>query len=202
MLDHRWDDQATDMSEWYAAMSGMEQFLFLTGVFSTLVFTIQFALTLFGLGEGDSDADTADDGDFSFDLGDIFTLRNGISFLMGFSWGGLMALGWGLDNAFFVAVIGFTVGMALVGVNMLLLFGMSQLKHDGSIRLENAIDSPATVTLIVPAHREGVGKVRISIQGRLKEYHAVTDGAVLSRNTPVRVLDFVGSQLVVTGINE
>jgi hypothetical protein len=183
------------VGDWYDSLSSVQQFLFLTGVFSTVVFAGQLLLTLVGLGDDDGDAGSGDDG---FGFGDIFTLRNGVSFLMGFSWGGLMAYGWGLEYELLVAVVGFMVGMGLVAINMLLLFVMSKLKHDGSIKLENAIGEQATVTLSIPASRSGVGKVRISIQGRLKEYHAVTDGAALTRHAVVRVLDLTGSQLVVT----
>lgn len=185
------------MGDWYDSLSGIQQFLFLTGVFSTVVFAGLLVLTLFGLGDDDADDGSGDDDGGGVSLGDVFTLRNGVSFLMGFSWGGLMAYGWGLEFELLVAVVGFLVGMTLVAVNMLLLFAMSKLKHDGSIRLENAIDQQATVTLSIPASRAGVGKVRVSIQGRLKEYHAVTDGGALSRNALVRVLDLAGSQLVV-----
>ena len=190
------------MSEWYDTLSGIERVLLLTGVFATIVFAIQFLMLLFGLG-GDDDVEAGgEDVGEGLAFGDIFTIRNGVSFLMGLGWGGLMAFGWGLENAILVGIVGFLVGSLLVGVNMLLLFGMAQLKHDGSIRLENAIDEQATVTLPIPARREGVGKVMVPIQGRLKEYHAVTDGGALARNAPVRVLDLAGSQLVVASVEE
>ena len=184
------------MTEWFDGLSGIEQFLFSTGVFSTLVFVIQFGLSAFGISDDDSDAD-GDGSDGGFALGDAFTIRNGVSFLMGFSWGGLMAYDWGLTHTLFVASVGFLLGSFFVGVNMLLLFGMSMLKHQGNIRLENAIGEEARVTLSIPRCRTGVGKAMVSVQGRLKEYHAVTDGEALSRNTAVTVLDLSGSQLVV-----
>jgi hypothetical protein len=185
----------SNVTDWYGNLTGMEQFLLAVAVFSTLVFAIQFLMTLSGLG-GDADLDG---GDEAYSFGDVFTLRNGVSFLMGFSWGGLMAFDWGLTHPFFVAIIGSLTGTTLVGVNMALLFGLSKLKHDGSIRLENAIAKEATVTLPIPGSRAGVGKVLVPIQGRLKEYHAVTDGAALPRNAVVTVHAVAGSQLVVAG---
>ncbi len=184
------------MTEWFDGLSGIEQFLFSTGVFSTLIFAIQFSLSMFGISDDDSDIGS-DGADGGFEFGDAFTIRNGVSFLMGFSWGGLMAYDWGLTHTFFVASVGVLLGSFLVGVNMLLLFGMSQLKHQGNLRLENAIGVEARVTLSIPRCRTGVGKATVSVQGRLKEYHAVTDGEALSRNTAVTVLDLSGSQLVV-----
>lgn len=184
------------MTEWFDGLSGIEQFLFSTGVFSTLIFAVQFVFSLFGIMDDDPDA-AADGSHGGLSFGDTFTVRNGVSFLMGFSWGGLMAYDWGLTHPLLIALVGIPLGSLLVGLNMLLLFGMSQLKHEGNIRLENAIDEEATVTLTIPGSRTGVGKVRVSIQGRLKEYHAVTDGEALSRNTSVIVLDLAGSQLIV-----
>ncbi len=184
------------MTEWFDGLSGIEQFLFSTGVFSTLIFAIQFSLSMFGISDDDSDIGS-DGADGGIEFGDAFTIRNGVSFLMGFSWGGLMAYDWGLTHTFFVASVGVLLGSFLVGVNMLLLFGMSQLKHQGNLRLENAIGVEARVTLSIPRCRTGVGKATVSVQGRLKEYHAVTDGEALSRNTAVTVLDLSGSQLVV-----
>ncbi|MCB1694264.1 MAG: hypothetical protein KDI19_15940 [Pseudomonadales bacterium] len=187
------------MTNWFDALTGLEQFLVLTGVFSTLVFLIQFALGLVGIAGDDLDLDAdADGGDGALDFSDIFTIRNGVAFLMGFSWGGLMVHDWGISNAFLIAVVGFFVGSTLVGVNLLLLFGLSRLKDAGNIRLENAIDEVGRVTLHVPASRSGVGKVMVTVQGRLKEYHAVTDGEELPRNAPALVLDVNGSQLVVS----
>ena len=185
------------MTEWFDGLSGIEQFLFTTGVGSTLIFTIQFFMTLLGITDDDADTDGGDGADDGYSFGDIFTIRNGVSFLMGLSWGGLMVYDWGLTHPLFVGIGGSMVGSFFVAINMALLFGMSKLKHEGNVKLENAIDQQATVTLVIPEHRTGIGKARVLIQGRLKEYHAVTDGDALQRNSAVTVLDISGSQLVV-----
>ena len=76
------------MNEWFNALSTLEQTLFAIALFSTLVFAIQVVFSLFGIGEGD-EMTLGDDG---LPFGDIFTIRNGVAFLMGFSWGGLMPM--------------------------------------------------------------------------------------------------------------
>jgi membrane-bound ClpP family serine protease len=181
------------MTDWYDGLSGVQQFLFVVALFSTLIFALQFLLSMFGI-DGD-DMDGSPDGGLS--LGDAFTVRNGVSFLMGFSWGGLMAISWGLEHVVIVGFIGVVLGSLLVAFNMLLMFGMSKIRHQGNIRLENAINQPARVSLKIPAGRSGTGKVTLSIQGRLKELHAVTPGDALVRNTSVRVTEVEGDQLVV-----
>lgn len=198
------------MTAWFESLSGLEQALFVVALFATVVFAIQVVFSLFGIGEADEteagevanldDGSVADDvgGDTAF--GSIFTIRNGVSFLMGLGWGGLMAYDWGLTHIFFVVLVGLVVGAFFTGINMGLLALLSLLKHEGNVRVENAVGQPATVTLIVPEGRTGIGKVRVSVQGRLQEYHAVTDGAALKRNAAVTVLDIAGSQLVVGSV--
>ena len=190
------------MSAWFDDLSTLEQTLFVVAVFATTVFAIQVVFTLFGIGEAD-DADpnqgaVSDDiGRGGVPFGDVFTIRNGVSFLMGLGWGGLMVHGWGLSNTFLVLLGGMFVGSLFVGINMGLLALMSMLRHEGNLRIENAVGKPATVTLAVPERRTGVGKVRVSVQNRLLECHAITDGGALARNHSVTIVGLAGSQVIV-----
>ena len=193
------------MGAWFNDLSALEQTLFVIAAFSTAVFAIQVAFTLFGIGEvDDADPDQgaiADDiGGSGIPFGDIFTIRNGVSFLMGLGWGGLMAYDWGLTHTVFALLVGLFVGAVFVGINMGLLALMSTLRHEGNLHVENAVGQPATVTLAVPERRSGVGKVSVSVQGRLLEWHAVTDGGALDRNRSVTVVGLAGSQLIVAGV--
>ena len=67
------------MTEWFDGLSGIEQFLFTTGVGSTLIFTIQFFMTLIGITDDDADTDGGDGADDGYSFGDIFTIRNGVN---------------------------------------------------------------------------------------------------------------------------
>lgn len=160
------------MNEWFETLSSVEQSLFLIAMFSTVIFLIQFVLSMTGFSD-DAEFDTESDGS-SLDVGDVFTLRNGITFLMGFSWGGLMAYEWWLTHPVAAAFVGSVVGIVFVGVSLALLWGLSKIKNDGSLDLDNATDEEGRVSLKIPERRSGVGKVTVSIQGRLKELHAVT----------------------------
>lgn len=184
------------MGEWFETLSGLEQTLFLIAVFSTTIFAVQLLATITGMGGDDADLEAVADGS-PMDFGDIFTIRNGVSFLMGFSWGGLMAFDWGLEHESFAIIVGFFVGSFFVAVNVALLLALSRLRNAGNIQLDNAVDSEGIVSLAIPGQRGGAGKVTITIQGRIKEYHALTDGDSLPKNTPVTVLDVLGSQLIV-----
>ena len=195
------------MTEWFDGLSALQQALFVVALFSTSVFAIQVIFSLLGIGEVDEteagELPNLDDGSIGDDVGgdsafgNIFTIRNGISFLMGLSWGGLMAYDWGLTHIVFVVLVGLVVGAFFTGINMGLLALLAMVKHEGNVRIENTVGQTGTVTLAVPEGRNGVGKVSVSVQGRLMEYHAITDGDALRRNSAVTVLGFAGSQLVV-----
>ena len=195
------------MSEWFDGLSALQQALFVIALFSTSVFAIQVVFSLLGIGEVD-EADAGeipnlDEGAIGDDVGgdtafgNIFTIRNGVSFLMGLSWGGLMAYDWGLTHMVLVVLVGLVVGAFFAGINMGLLALLAMVKHEGNVRIENTVGRTGTVTLAVPEGRNGVGKVSVSVQGRLMEYHAITDGEALKRSSAVTVLGFSGSQLVV-----
>jgi len=79
------------MADWYGGLSALQQGLLLIAVFATVIFAIQTALTLTGLGGDEFDAEIEGDVE-AMDFGDIFTIRNGVSFLMGFGWGGMIPL--------------------------------------------------------------------------------------------------------------
>ena len=185
------------MGEWFEGLSALQQSLLGVAGFSTAVYAIQTLLTLTGvLGDADG-GDAGTDGD-GISFGDLFTVRNGISFLMGFSWGALMATGWGVANAFLLVVVGLIGGSGFVGLNLGLLALMATLESRGNVDTASAPGADATVTLTVPASRSGVGKVSVSVSGRLLEYHAVTDdGEPLARGSSVVVREVSGNQLVV-----
>ena len=185
------------MGEWFEGLSALQQSLLGVAGFSTAVYALQTLLTFTGvLGDADG-GDAGADGD-GISFGDLFTVRNGVSFLMGFSWGALMATGWGVTNAFLLVVVGLLGGSAFVGLNIGLLALMAMLESRGNVDTASAPGADATVTLTVPASRSGVGKVSVSVSGRLMEYHAVTDdGEPLTRGSSVVVREVSGNQLVV-----
>ena len=98
------------MNAWFDALSTLERTLFAIALFSTLVFAIQVVFSLFGIGEGDEAVPGGDDLPF----GDVFTIRNGMAFLMGFSWGGLTAQDWDLRHPFLVTLAGLVLGCLFV----------------------------------------------------------------------------------------
>jgi hypothetical protein len=98
-----------------------------------------------------------------------------------------MLISWGLPQ--WLAVIGGIIqGLGFAAVVMLLMWFLASLAASGSISLENAIDHQGEVTLAIPGHGNGFGKMMLSIQGRTIEIEAYTPGETIGRGTRVRVI--------------
>lgn len=73
---------------------------------------------------------------------------------------------------------------------------LSQLNVDGTVRIRQALGSTGTVYLPIPGGKVGMGKVHVSVGGRLMEYRAITSFADLPSGTKVVVVKVVGSDTV------
>lgn len=72
----------------------------------------------------------------------------------------------------------------------------STLQSSGTLGVRDALGCKGTVYMKIPA--QGVGRVNVSVQGRLREYDAVSkNGTELATGTAVKVLDANATTLVV-----
>lgn len=204
------------MFEWWNSLSTFAQVLSCIALPSTLVLLIQTILMLIGIGSdnadvGDVDGDVGDidtditdsDGVFGEDVLEvdsdptgldglrIFSVRGIIAFFVVFGWVGVALDEAGLKiplNLVISAVCGIVV-MFLVA---LLMRWVWRLQSDGTIDRRNAVGVSGSVYLTVPANREGVGKVNLTVQGSFIECEAVTDEA-----EPIST----GKEIVVVGLS-
>lgn len=195
---------------WWDGLSSIQHALWAIGVFSSVLLVLQLALAFFGLEHHLGIAHDAPDhgaadagqnqhgiqpGGHHIPLLRYFTVRDAIAFLTGLGWGGLMLIGWGLPE--WLAVIGgLTIGFSFAAVVVLLMWLLASLASSGSIDLKNAIDRQGEVTLTIPAHGDGFGKMMLSIQGRTIEIEAYTPGGPISRGTRVRVIRLEGPSML------
>ena len=173
----------TTITNWFGSLDATMQVFWACAIAASVVFVIQNALMLLGIGDMDSDvdADVSTDFDVHTDLdgdgvGDsdissghtghegtlgsagifsLFSLRNFINFFLGFGWGGI-SLAPVVKSQTLLIFLSFLIGLA------------------------------------------SSGKVQISINGSVHEITAFTDGEALptgSRVTVVKVIDS-GSLLV------
>lgn len=137
----------------------------------SIFFLLQTISTFVGLSGAETDAETDGiDGDMTFE---VFTLRNLINFLLGFSWTGISFYDT-IENKTILVLIALSVGVLFVFVFFILIKQILKLSEDNSFKIESAIDKTAEVYLAIPEANSGKGKIQISINGAFHELDAIT----------------------------
>lgn len=145
-----------------------------------------------------ADAATAEtlDGGNPADFGAMrfFTLQGIIAFLTVFSWSAIAITH--MSNATVGIIVGLLLGAAAMYMVAKIIRLSGRLVENGNIEKRNAIGVTGTVYLTIPAHGEGVGKITATVQGRMTEFAAITDGEALKTGTPIRIIDVRGETVV------
>ncbi len=188
------------MQTWWGSLDPFMQTLWGIAIFSSAVFIIQSIMTFVGM-----DSETNFDGDFDGDMSvdgagestpfQLFTFRNLINFMLGFSWTAI-ALRSSTENTTVMLVCGVVVGVLLVCAVMYLFKWMSGMQQSGTIQAEDIVGSKGAVYLTIPAGRMGEGKVQVTVRGAIREYDAMTDGDRLHNETPIRVVAVLNGHTV------
>lgn len=149
---------------------------------------------------GDGDVDGAHGGEVG-----VFSVRALIGFLLGFGWGGYMAVqsGVGMWGAVLIGfAFGFVMFFAIAAV-MRLIYG---LKSDGSrdFAQSSMVGMTGTVYVTVPPFGEMGGQVQVSRAGsQLITMPAVQQGdKPLPAQTPVKVIGATPHLLTVTRLDD
>jgi membrane protein implicated in regulation of membrane protease activity len=157
----------------------------------SLIFLIQAIITIMGL-SADSDIDMEGD----LDSMHIFSFRNLINFLLGFSWAGI-----GFYSAYssknVVLIISILVGLAFVVGFFYLITALNKLAEDNSFKIEEALGKNAEVYLRIPGKRSGKGKILVSVKGSLKELDAMTDDDQIPTGANVQIIDIEGKNILI-----
>jgi len=186
---------------------------------ASVVFVIQNALMLMGIGGMDSDVDAdvgtdfdvhtdldASDADLDLSSGhsghegtlgsagifSLFTLRNFINFFLGFGWGGI-SLAPAVQNKVLLVFLSFLIGLLFVAVFALMFRLMLKLEKSGNFSIQDCVGETASVYLRIPAARSAAGKIQISINGSVHELNAFTDGDFLPTGSRVKVTKVIDS---------
>ena len=220
------DTMFTTISNWFAGLDTTMQILWACAIAASVVFIIQNALMLIGLGgmDADVDADVSTDfdvhTDFDGDAGgdadistghtghegtlgsagifSLFTLRNFINFFLGFGWGGISLAG-AVPNKALLVFLSFLIGVLFVAVFAVLMRMMLKLEKSGNFNIQDCVGQTASVYLRIPANHAAAGKIQISINGSVHELNAFTDEAeTLATGSRVKVIKVIdgGSLLV------
>ena len=188
------------MQTWWGSLDPFMQTLWGIAIVASAVFIIQSIMTFVGM-----DSETNFDGDFDGDMSadgagestpfQLFTFRNLINFMLGFSWTAI-ALRASTESTSLMLVGGVVVGVLLVCVVMYLFKWMSGMQQSGTIEPEALVGCKGSVYLTIPAGRTGEGKVQITVRGAIREYNAMTEGDRLPNESPICVVAVLNGHTV------
>jgi membrane-bound ClpP family serine protease len=161
----------------------------------SLFFGLQTIMTFLGLSDGETDMDS-DTGDVELPF-EIFTLRNLINFLLGFSWTGISFYN-SIENKTVLIIISVIVGLLFVAIFFFLIKQILKLSENNSFKIESTLHKTAQVYLTIPEAKSGKGKVLISVNGAIHELDAMTlSTEKLPSNAIVKVVAVESNLLIV-----
>lgn len=164
---------------------------------TSLIFVIQTVMTFVG-------ADSSDglDADFDGDLGgadapfQLFSLRNLINFLLGFSWTGISFYST-ISNPTLLVLLSLAVGILFVYLFFLIIGQVQKLAEDNSFKITNTLNKSAEVYLTIPEKKQGKGKIMISVNGAYHELEAMTENAKIQSGTMVKVVRIENNNILI-----
>ncbi len=213
------------MSDYLANLNALEMVFLACAVFGGGFFILRTILMLAGLGHADSDVDTADVGHADVDHSDLdhsddhledidhsdhtqldtgglrlLTVQGLTAFAMMFGLTGFALSRSTLLGSILTIAVGGIVGffsMWLIAKGFAL---MRSLQSSGTMQIYDAMGEEGTVYLTIPP--EGIGKIQITISGRLMVMDAVSqDKVVLKTGERVRVSEITtAGMLAVRGL--
>lgn len=182
------------MIEAFQNMETLLQVFWVIALVASVVFVIQFILTLVGMDHSDIDVDF--DGDGTMDLGDgmnLFTIKNLFGFFVGFGWTGVCLYD-SINNDFVRILIALIVGILFVMMFVVIYKQTRKMDRNGAFDINDCIGKTASVYLRIPAGGEGKGKVQISINGSVHEIDALTDEDAIPSGQNVKIVEIVDSE--------
>ena len=174
--------------EFFSSMDTYLQGVWFIAIPVSIIFVIQTVMTF--VGANASDGLAADfDGDFSGEDApfQLFSLRNLVNFLLGFSWTGISFYEL-IANKITLIIFAVLVGCLFVYIFFITVQALMKLAEDNSFKIEETLGKTAQVYIPIPEHLSGRGKVTLSIRGSFHELEAVTEGDRIPTNATVRVV--------------
>lgn len=166
----------------------------------SLIFVIQAIMTFVGMDSSDGlDADF--DGDMNSDSSgaapfQLFSFRNLVNFLLGFSWGGIAFFKL-IPNKFMLGAVAFVIGAIFLMLFFLIIRQLKKLEEDNSFKLPMSVGKTGNVYLTIPASKTDSGIVQVSVNGTLRELKAVTPGDKIESGTLIRVTGIESDTLII-----
>ncbi len=156
---------------------------------SSVVFVIQTIITFIGADATDGlNADFDSNLDGTHEPFQLFSFRNLINFLLGFSWGGISFYGT-VTSPILLILLSLLIGIAFVAVFFIIIQQIRKLAEDNTFRLSQTLNRTAEVYLTIPEAKKGTGKIMLSVGGSVHVLDAITEHGRIETGSIVRVTD-------------
>lgn len=183
--------------EFLAEMEPSLRALWYIALPTSMIFLLQTILTFMGSDSGDGvNADFDGNLEGAEAPFQLFTLRNLINFLLGFSWTGITFYG-AIPNYTVLILLSTLVGLGFVWLFFIIIKQITKLAEDNTFKLEQAIHKTGSVYLSIPAQKSGTGKISISVKGSQKELSAITPGDRIETGSAIKVVGVEGGNLLI-----
>lgn len=166
---------------------------------STLCAGVMFVASLFAdVGGGDSDV-AVDDASGDSGAG-WFSLRAVVGLLLGFGWGGYIAVREGM-SVYAAIAVGLLLGAAMFAAIAFLMRCVYSLRSDGSLDYKTLEGLIGTVYVTIPPHGEAGGQVQVAHPSQYVTMPAVQEGDTpLPAQTSVCIVKASTTVLVVEAL--
>ncbi|MCB0514409.1 MAG: NfeD family protein [Bacteroidetes bacterium] len=164
---------------------------------TSLIFIIQIVMTFLG-----TDSSDGLQPDFVGDLNgadapfQLFSLRNLINFLLGFSWTGI-SFYTTISNKPFLILLSLVVGVLFVYLFFVIIRQVQKLAEDNSFKIANTLNKTAEVYLTIPENKKGKGKIMISVNGAFHELEAMTENDKIQSGAVVKVVRIENDNILI-----
>jgi hypothetical protein len=175
-----------------------EQVFWVITIPATVIFLVLLVLTVLG---SDADIDVDTDVDAGIDAGDsipfqFLSLKNIVAFFAVFGWSGIGFVNAGLSS-WLVILLATICGLLMMIAMAALFYFMSRLAESGTLNMKNAVGKLGEVYLIIPAKRNGMGKVQLNVQGSIRTLDAITDEPeTIPTSSIIQVIDVIDDQIL------
>lgn len=183
--------------EFFENMTPLLRTFWYIAVPTSIIFLIQTIMTFVG-----ADVSDGTDADFDSDLSgthapfQLFSLRNLINFLLGFSWGGISFYSTVSSPALLIGLALF-FGLLFLFVFFIIIKQVQKLAEDNTFKLTSTINKSAEVYLTIPGHKSGKGKVMISVNGAFHELQAMTENEPIQTGAVVKVVKIINEDILI-----
>jgi membrane protein implicated in regulation of membrane protease activity len=182
------------INEWWDALSSPHQVFWFIAIVFTVLFFIQFILSLIGMESHSVDLNAHTDINVDHEFSAL-SMRSLIAFFTFFGWTGVVVLNRGL-GVWVAVTLASLAGLAAMFIVAYLMYKFSQLEQSGTLNLYHALDQQGEVYIPIPGERKGQGKIQLKVDGRVRELDAITDGVSLKTGDLIRVIEILDDNVL------